>query len=110
VLGCVDALLEISRHYWWAWPIRLPGRIPVVAGALHRSYRWIALHRHCLNGQCEIKRPDVKRFSHATNFLPLLILPMVAMFLRPHVADWVFMWAMVLSGVYAWTAWKGGAR
>jgi len=105
VLGGVDALMEISRHYWWARPIWLAGRIPMVAGALRRSYRWFARHRYCLNGQCAIKRPDGKRLSHVTDFGLLLIFPMAAIILRPHVANWIFMWAMAV-GLYAGCKWQ----
>lgn len=105
VFGGVDALLEISRQYWWALPIRQAARIPAIARILRWSYRWIARHRYCLNGACEIKRPPANRFGQAIDFLPLLIFPMVAMFLRPHVANWIFMWAMAF-GLYAGCKWQ----
>jgi hypothetical protein len=38
------------------------------------------------------------------DFRPLLILPIFAMLLRAHVANWVFMWAMAL-GLYAGCKW-----
>jgi predicted DCC family thiol-disulfide oxidoreductase YuxK len=58
--GGADAVLEISRHFWWAWPFRLMGHIPITLSLLGAGYRWIARHRHCAGGICEIKDSPVK--------------------------------------------------
>lgn len=87
--GGADAVLEIGKHFWWAWPLQLIGRIPVVKKILRAGYRWIARNRNCADGACEIKRQ-----SRVVDFLPLAALPCFALFLRTHVAAWVFMWAM----------------
>ena len=151
LLGSVDALLEISRHYWWAWPIRQFASIPPITSILRSGYRWFARHRYCLNGQCDIKplnrlespsigndqipsprggetvrvrggrliqlyptaRTQIPMEGRVVtdqccrqklDFLPLLIFPISALFFRPHVANWVFMWAMAL-GLYAGCKW-----
>ena len=53
VFGGADALLEISRHIWWAWPLRPAGRLPAVRKLLRSGYRWIARNRACARGACE---------------------------------------------------------
>jgi predicted DCC family thiol-disulfide oxidoreductase YuxK len=52
--GGADALLEIGRHFWWAWPLRQIGRIPVITRILRTAYRWIARNRYCIGGRCEV--------------------------------------------------------
>jgi predicted DCC family thiol-disulfide oxidoreductase YuxK len=51
-LGGADAIVEIARCIWWAWPLwamsRLPGAMPV----LRAGYRSLAARRHCANGIC----------------------------------------------------------
>jgi predicted DCC family thiol-disulfide oxidoreductase YuxK len=37
--GGADAVLELSRYFWWAWPLRQIGRIPVVRCLLRAAYR-----------------------------------------------------------------------
>ena len=60
VYGGADAVLEISRHFWWARPLSLAGRAPAVRKLLRLGYRWIARHRHCGRGTCSIdKRPPM---------------------------------------------------
>ena len=52
IFGGADALLEISRHFWWTWPVRLISRVPPVRKLFRACYRWIARHRHCAGGVC----------------------------------------------------------
>jgi predicted DCC family thiol-disulfide oxidoreductase YuxK len=54
VIGCVDALLEIARYFWWAWPFRQASRIPVVKRWMCIAYQWVAERRKCINGSCQI--------------------------------------------------------
>lgn len=56
VFGGADALVEISRRYWWAWPIHQLARIGPFMRLLRRGYRWVARHRHCAGGACAIRR------------------------------------------------------
>jgi predicted DCC family thiol-disulfide oxidoreductase YuxK len=90
--GGADAVLEIGRHFWWAWPLQLIGRIPVVKKILRAGYWWIARNRTCGKGACEIKKQ-----SRVVDFLPLATLPCLALLLRTQVAAWVFMWAMAFA-------------
>jgi predicted DCC family thiol-disulfide oxidoreductase YuxK len=50
VFGGVDALIEISRHYWWAWPLRQLAHLPGINNLFRLGYRWIARHRGCTGG------------------------------------------------------------
>jgi len=48
--GGADALIEISRHYWWTWPLRQMTRVPAVRELVRRGYRWMAHWRNCGKG------------------------------------------------------------
>jgi len=54
--GGAEALLEISRHFWWTWPVRQLARLPVVRRWLRTGYGWVARHRHCADGVCTVKK------------------------------------------------------
>lgn len=128
MFGGADALLEISRQFGWAWPLRQLGRIPVVMGLFRAGYSWIARHRHCANGACNVgarpfrtqQHPKLKavRNSQKTSivkffdFLPLLALPAFALACRTHLTPWIFMWAMAFA-LYAgckWLTYRAEAR
>ncbi|MFN3409532.1 MAG: thiol-disulfide oxidoreductase DCC family protein [Limisphaerales bacterium] len=55
VRGGADAWATLCLSVWWlAWLgalLRLPGIRTLAAAA----YRWVARHRHCLGGGCEIE-------------------------------------------------------
>jgi predicted DCC family thiol-disulfide oxidoreductase YuxK len=51
--GGADALIEISRHFWWAWPLRQMTRLPPVRTLLRRAYRWVAHRRNCAAVSCK---------------------------------------------------------
>jgi len=54
--GGADALLEISRHFWWTWPVRQLARLRIVKRWLRGGYGWVARHRHCADGVCTVKK------------------------------------------------------
>ena len=54
--GGADALLEISRHFWWTWPVRQLARLRIVKRWLRGGYGWVARHRHCADGVCKVKK------------------------------------------------------
>jgi len=97
--GGADAVMEIGRYFWWAWPLRIIGRVPAVNNFLHEAYRWVVRNRNCVNGACGIKKQ-----SRLLDLLPLAALPCLALVLRAHVAAWVFMWAMAFA-LYAGCKW-----
>ena len=51
-LGGAQAIAYLCRQVWWLWPVGglwgLPG--------MHRVYRWVAAHRYCWGGRCEVCR------------------------------------------------------
>ena len=61
VFGGVDALCEISRHFWWAWPFYSLAKVPAIRRVLDRAYRWFASNRYCFNGACKIGAPATKK-------------------------------------------------
>jgi predicted DCC family thiol-disulfide oxidoreductase YuxK len=60
-LGGADAVAEICRSLWWVWPVWLLFQLPGGAPIFRSAYRWLARHRHCLGGSCEING----RHSHS---------------------------------------------
>ncbi len=55
-LGGADAVVEIARRIWWAWPLWLFSRVPGVRPCWRAVYRVIAANRHCIGGVCKIPR------------------------------------------------------
>ncbi len=105
--GGADALLEIGRHFWWAWPVRQIGRIPAAMKLLRAGYRWVARQRGCAGGVCTIggaTHPAVKKRNWLGDILPLLILPMLASLCRAELVPWMFMWVMAFA-LYAGCKW-----
>jgi predicted DCC family thiol-disulfide oxidoreductase YuxK len=60
-LGGADAVVEIARRIWWAWPLWLFSRVPGVRPFLRAVYRVIASNRHCLGGVCRLRDPQSRR-------------------------------------------------
>ena len=87
-----DAFVEIARHIGWARPLSFVAGSSLVLPRLRRIYDWIAANRYCFGGTC-----SVPRRRSTLDWLPLLILPAVALALRDFMADWVFMWAMAFA-------------
>jgi len=92
VFGGADAVMEIARHIWWAWPLWAVTRLPGAMRPTRALYRWIARQRGCANGVCERQSTDTWSAS-----LPLIVLPLVALASAPLVPRWVFMWTMALA-------------
>ena len=97
VLGGVDALLEISRPFPLAWPIRKLAKIAAIKKLFQRIYRWIARHRHCARGACEISGSAAGQPGVRLDYWPLVVLPLFAAVFRTWVAPWIFMWGMAMA-------------
>ena len=54
--GGADAVAEIARRIWWAWPVWLLSRVSGFNRVGHAIYRAIAANRHCIGGACRIDR------------------------------------------------------
>jgi predicted DCC family thiol-disulfide oxidoreductase YuxK len=63
VYGGADAVVEIARRIWWAWPLWLLSRFPGVMRPMRVAYAWIARHRGCANGVCRVE-PSAGRRAH----------------------------------------------
>lgn len=102
IFGGADAVVEISRYYWWAWPLRQVLRVPPGIALLRAGYRWIARHRVCANGACRVgDQPHEGATRNGSrpvfDFLLLLILPLLMFFFRTRLPSWVFRWAMAFA-------------
>lgn len=105
VLGGMDAILEIGRHYRLVQAFCLIGKIPIVTKCLRRAYRWIAIRRNCAGGACEIKNPTVTQKNWwFVDYLPLVILPTLVLTFQNQLAPWIFMWAMAFA-IYTGCKW-----
>ena len=101
VFGGAAAVVEIARRIWWAWPLWALSRLPGAMRPMHATYRWIARCRSCANGACRI---DAAPSLWPLGFLPLLILPVMALLVAPWIPRWGFMWAMAFA-LYAGCKW-----
>jgi alginate O-acetyltransferase complex protein AlgI len=109
VFGGADALLEISRHYWWARPLRQVARLPVIKKMLRLGYQWVARRRSCAGVACAAANTagaptNAHRDLRVTEVLPLLVFPLFALDFRARLAPWEFMWAMAVA-LYAGCKW-----
>ena len=68
LFGGADALVEISRGYWWAFPLRVLARIPGGMRFLRAIYRWIARHRFWILGRCLSRKCRPPHHRHTAFF------------------------------------------
>ena len=108
IFGGADAVLEISRRFWWARPFYLFGRLPALTPLLRWAYGWIARHRRCSNGACEIVglggNAADDRGRVVVALLPLLVLPTLPLLFARRLEAWVSMWVMAFA-LYAGCKW-----
>ena len=52
--GGADAVAELARRVWWAWPTWLLYQVPGLPTICRAAYRWVARNRHCAGGACRI--------------------------------------------------------
>ena len=106
--GGAEAVSEIARGIWWAWPLWLASRVPVVARMLGAVYGWFSARRHCLGGECgrEHARPA------APGWIPLAVLPALAVAATLHAPGWVVMAAVAgaFFAAFKWLTWWRGPR
>ena len=109
VFGGAEALWQIARRIWWAWPLFAVSFLPGARFLLDAVYRQVAARRNCFGGQCVIKRPPQQLIR---DWIPLFVLPVVAWLLTRSFAGWVMMWALVMALVFGfkWAIWKRAER
>lgn len=98
-LGGADAMVEIARHIWWAWPLWFISRFPAASPVMRAAYRSIAANRHCVGGACKLPERGARR-----DWLPLLLFATAAGAARNAAPSWVFMWLMAFA-IYAGFKW-----
>jgi predicted DCC family thiol-disulfide oxidoreductase YuxK len=101
VFGGANAVVEIARRIWWAWPLWALSRLPGAMWPMRAAYRWVANHRSCADGVCEVNPPPS---PWPLGFLPLLTFPAAAWLLASRMPRWAFMWAMAFA-LYAGCKW-----
>jgi len=101
VFGGAQAVVEIARRIWWAWPLWAISRLPGAMRPLDAGYRWLARRRGCANGGCRINRPVSGKVAC---ILPLIVFPAGALLLRSWLPPWMFMWALA-TAIYAGFKW-----
>jgi len=101
-LGGADAMLELIRHIWWAWPVWLISRIPGAMPILRFCYRAFAARRHCLDKVCEINTNEIPQTQNIwLKWLPVAIFPAIGIALGCRFPGWVFMWMTVFGLFFA---------
>jgi len=50
--GGADAVARVARSVWWAWPLWLASRVPLVRGMMKAAYEFVAARRHRLACAC----------------------------------------------------------
>lgn len=60
IFGGTDALIQLARAIWWAWPAFVLAQLPGVKWALRRGYARLAATRHCPGAGCTISKPVVR--------------------------------------------------
>src|SRR5271154_476805 len=62
--GGADAIVELAKHVWWAWPLVAVAQIPIARNFLRARYRAIAAQRYCMNGACAVPVRESGLRSH----------------------------------------------
>jgi predicted DCC family thiol-disulfide oxidoreductase YuxK len=103
IFGGAEALAQIARRIWWAWPLFALAQVPGAMILLRGIYCWIAANRNCLNSNCQI--PLRKKWL---DWLPLAVLPAAALTMQPQLAPWVFMCVLALAIFFGckWLTWR----
>ena len=107
IYGGADALAQIARRIWWAWPLFALTQIPGTAILLRGIYQRIAANRNCIGNACQL--PKQNRFA---DYLPLILLPILALLTRNIFPAWVFMWLLAFSLYFGckWLTWQQAMR
>jgi predicted DCC family thiol-disulfide oxidoreductase YuxK len=56
IYGGADALAQIARRIWWAWPWFALAKIPGTMFLFRAIYRRFAANRKCLGNACQLPR------------------------------------------------------
>ncbi|HAV61550.1 MAG TPA: hypothetical protein DCY13_04195, partial [Verrucomicrobiales bacterium] len=118
--GGADAWIVLLKSVWWLRPVGVLLQLPVIHGLTARAYAHLASRRHCvinLPGQSgakavaregRIKGAPGRPRLPLTAFIPLAVLPALALVAKPALEPWVFMWVLafaIFSGC-KWLTWQ----
>jgi len=53
-LGGADAVLYLAGQVFWMKPIVAIMELPLIRDWVHKTYRWVARKRYCLEGGCAL--------------------------------------------------------
>lgn len=107
IYGGADALTQIARRIWWAWPLFALVQIPGVMILLRTIYQRIAANRNCIDDVCQLPKQN-----RVNDFLPLILLPGLALLACNIFPAWIFMWLLAFS-IYIgckWLTWRRAWR
>ncbi len=94
-----DAFGVLCRAVWWLWPLGVLLLVPGFREVGQVAYDWLARNRYCFGGRCKLptkRQPD--------RWLPLVLLPTLAILLGSKLEPWVFMWLLAFA-IYAGCKW-----
>jgi predicted DCC family thiol-disulfide oxidoreductase YuxK len=108
VLGGADAIVHVAWHLWWAWPIYLLSLLPGVRPLLRRAYRKFVPYRYCIVGRCGEISPARRAADALLAWLPLIVLPALALSVAEGLLPWAFMWLMAAAIFFGckWLTWR----
>ena len=109
VFGGADAIVQIVRRIWWAWPLYVLSFVPGARPLFHRLYRSIADRRNCVSGRCDLR---ATRQFVAADWLPLPVLVAAAWLLTVKAPAWIMCWSLILALVWGakWPIWRRAER
>lgn len=67
ILGGADAIVEMTRSIWWAWPFYALAQLPGIKPILRAVYSRIARNRHCFAGRCQLPTQRPHNHRHLTS-------------------------------------------
>ena len=107
VFGGADAVVQIARRIWWAWPLYVLSFVPGARPLLRRMYRMIADRRNCISGRCEVRSPFA-----AVDWLPLPVFVAATWLLTVAAPAWIMCWSLIFALVWGakWPIWRRAER
>jgi predicted DCC family thiol-disulfide oxidoreductase YuxK len=67
LFGGADAIVQITRSIWWAWPFYAIAQLPGIKKSLRTIYIRIARNRHCFSGRCRLPAQRTQTHRHLTS-------------------------------------------